>query len=131
MCTGGLGMIGSIYDFFTLGVQVREANMRNAFYGDMASARRNRWRYVNDGQARVVNERESVERVILKLAKENNGILTASEVALAANISIDDAKKDLDALLNKGIAELRVRKSGALVYTIPEMMDRDEGLEDF
>jgi Fic family protein len=124
-------MIGSIYDFFTLGGQVREANMRNALYSDIASARRNGWRYVNDGHARVVNEKESVERVILKLAKENNGMLTASEVALAANISIDDAKKDLDALLKKGIAELRVRKSGALVYTIPEMMDRDEGLEDF
>jgi Fic family protein len=124
-------MIGSIYDFFTLGGQVREANMRNALYSNMASARPDRWRYVNDGQARVVHEGESVERVILKLAKENNGILTASEVALAANISIDDAKKDLDALLKKGIAELRVRKSGALVYTIPEMMDRDEGLEDF
>ncbi|MDR1446008.1 MAG: TM2 domain-containing protein, partial [Treponema sp.] len=71
MCTGGLGMIGSIYDFFTLGGQVREANMRNVFYGDIPSARRNRWRNINDGQFRVVNEKESVERVILKLAKEN------------------------------------------------------------
>ncbi|MDR1655912.1 MAG: TM2 domain-containing protein [Treponema sp.] len=131
MCTGGLGMIGSIYDFFTLAGQVREANIRSAIYSDIASARKDRWRYVSDGQARVVNEKESVERVILKLAKENNGLLTASEVALAANISIDDAKKDLDALLKKGIAELRVRKSGTLVYTIPEMMDKDEGLEDF
>ncbi|MDR2304930.1 MAG: TM2 domain-containing protein [Treponema sp.] len=130
MCTGGLGMLGSIYDFFTLGSQVREANMRNVFYSDITSARQGKWRYVNNGQARVVNEKESVERVILKLAKENNGVLTASEVALAANISIDNAKKDLDALLRKGIAELRVRKSGALVYTIPELIDKDEELED-
>jgi TM2 domain-containing membrane protein YozV len=131
MCTGGLGMIGSIYDFFTLGGQVREANIRSAIYSDVVSGRRNKWRYVNDGQARTLNEKDSVERVILKLAKENSGVLTASEVALAANISIDDAKKDLDALLKKGIAELRVRKSGTLVYTIPEMMDKDEDLEDF
>jgi hypothetical protein len=32
MMTGGLGMVGSIYDFFTLPGQVREANIRNALY---------------------------------------------------------------------------------------------------
>ena len=65
------------------------------------------------------------------LHKENKGILTASELALAANISIEDAKRDLDALVSKGFAELRVRKSGTLVYTIPDLMDSDEPLEDF
>ncbi|MDR1899862.1 MAG: NINE protein [Treponema sp.] len=133
MFTGGLGWVGAIYDFFTLPGQVREANIRNAIYqgavhgdgGDRA------WRRVHDGEARIVRETESVERIILKLAREHKGILTTSEVALAANISIDEAKRDLDALVNKGIAELRVRKSGTLVYTIPEMMNRDEELEDF
>jgi hypothetical protein len=52
-------------------------------------------------------------------------------VALAANISIEDAKRDLDALVSKGFAELRVRRSGTLVYAIPDMMDSDEPLEDF
>jgi predicted transcriptional regulator len=131
MGTRGLGLFGSIYDFFTLPSQVREANMRNAIYHDRAARKQNGWRYVNDGEAHVVREKETVERIILKLAKENKGILTASEVALAANISIDQAKKDLDALVSKGIAELRVRKTGTLVYTLPEMMDRDEPLEEF
>jgi predicted transcriptional regulator len=89
------------------------------------------WRYVNDGDAHVVKEKESVERVILKIAKEHKGILTASEVALGANISIDEAKKNLDALVSKGFAEIRVRKSGTLVYTLPELMDTDSPLEDF
>ncbi|MDR1239211.1 MAG: TM2 domain-containing protein [Treponema sp.] len=131
MCTGGLSMFGSFYDFFTLPGQVREANIRNAIYNGAAQGKQGGWRYVNDGEFHHVREKETVERTILRLAKENNGIISASEVALAANISIDQAKKDLDALVSKGIAELRVRKTGTLVYTLPEMMDRDEPLEDF
>jgi predicted transcriptional regulator len=126
-------MVGSIYDFLTLPGQVREANLRNALFDSASFHSRNpSWRYVRDGEARVIRpERETVERVILKLAKENKGVLTPSEVALAANISIDEAKKDLDTLVSKGFAEIRVRKTGTLVYTIPEMMDRDAPLEDF
>ncbi|GHU54840.1 hypothetical protein FACS189442_1620 [Spirochaetia bacterium] len=134
-CTGGLAMIGSVYDFLTLPGQVREANIRNALYNmggpQNIRGRHGAWRYVNDGESHLVHEKESIERIILKLAKENKGILTASEVALSANISMEEAKKDLDALVSKGFAELRVRKSGTLVYTLPEMMDSDEPLENF
>ena len=138
MLTGGLGMVGSIYDFFTLPGQVREANIRKALYSadpyrrSLAGDEGN-WRYASDAQARVVktDERESPERAILKLAKENKGILTVSEVALGANIPIEEAKKYLEALVAKGFAELRVRRSGSLVYVIPDMLDKDEPLEDF
>jgi TM2 domain-containing membrane protein YozV/predicted transcriptional regulator len=130
MFTGGLGMVGSIFDFFTLPGQVREANIRQAMLG-ANMMNKNYMRNVNDGEFNVVGEKKNVERSILKLAKENRGILTASEVALAANISIDEAKKDLDALVNKGYAEMRVRKSGTLVYTIPDLMDENNDLESF
>jgi TM2 domain-containing membrane protein YozV len=130
MCTSGLGMIGSIYDFFTLPGQVREANIRNAIFRGGNTQPQN-WRYVHDGDSRIINHKENVEHVILKLAKQNKGILTASEVALGANISLEAAKKDLDALVSKGFAELRVRKTGTLVYTLPELMDSDSPLEDF
>jgi predicted transcriptional regulator len=136
MCTGGLGMVGSVYDFFTLPGQVRDANLRRSFFDDVYRrpsqpfANQN-WRTVNDGEARIVREHESVERAILKTAKANNGIISASELALAANISVEEAKRELDALVSRGHAELRVRKSGSLVYTIPDLMDSDEPLEDF
>jgi len=71
-----------------------------------------------------------VEHAILKLAKANKGLLTASELALSAHISLEDAKKDLDAMVTKGYAELRVRQSGSLVYAIPDLMDSDEPLVD-
>ena len=133
-------MFGSIYDFFTLPGQVREANFRKALNDKSNHVYRpkgqpDNWRYANDAQYQVVGsknyEKESPERVILKLAKENKGILTVSEVALGAHVSIDEAKKLLDALTTKGFAELRVRKSGSLVYVIPDLADKDEPLEDF
>lgn len=129
MFTGGLLTIGSWFDFFTLPGQVREANIRQAII-DESMRRGTSWRNINDGQTRIVHEKEPVERAILRLAKSNKGILTASEVALAANISMDEAKKDLEAMVNKGFAELRVRQSGTLVYTIPDLMDSDEPLVD-
>ena len=127
MCTGGGFVIGTIYDFFTLPRQVREANIRRAILE--SSIRQNidnrqPWRNVTGS----VHEKESIERVILKLAKTNKGILTASELALSANISIEEAKKCLEAMVSKGFAELRVRQSGTLVYTIPDLMDSDEAL---
>ena len=138
MCTGGLGMFGAIYDFFTLPGQVREANMRKALFDQTRGQHRPAgvpdWRYANDAQFKVMGgnrEGEHPERVILKLAKENNGILTVSDVALGADIPIEEAKKCLETLVSKGFAELRVRKSGSLVYVIPDMTDKDEPLEDF
>ncbi|MDR2069135.1 MAG: NINE protein [Spirochaetaceae bacterium] len=134
MCTGGLGMIGAIYDFFTLSGQVREANIRDTLYNHLHGDRSDqmpRWRYADDAQFRRVHEKESTERIILKLAKQNKGILTPTEVALEANIPIEEAKKYLEALVSKGFAEIRVRKSGTIVYTLPELMDNDPSLEDF
>ena len=134
MFTGGLLGVGGLYDLLTLPDQVREANMRNALYGQayrqFRPAGMPDWRYAEDAQARVVG-RESPEHVILKLAKENKGIITVSDVALGAEISVDEAKKFLETLVSKGIAELRVRKSGSLVYVITDMADKDEPLEDF
>jgi len=132
MFTLGLGMVGSILDLFTLPSQVREANIRQAIIEE--SARRNidnrRWRNVDDGKMHIINDKGSVEHAILKLAKTNKGILTTSELALSAHISMEEAKKDLDAMVSKGFAELRVRQSGSLVYTIPDLMDSDEPLVD-
>jgi hypothetical protein len=131
--TGGLLYMGAIYDFFTLPGQVREANIRNALYRDMMNRSREsqNWRYADDGEARIIGKKERVERIILRIAKEKKGILTASEVALEADIPIEEARRDLEILVSKGFAELRVRKSGALVYTIPELMYSDDPLEDF
>jgi len=153
MFTGGFFGIGAIYDLITLPGQVREANLRKALFNQASRVYNNvnvnmgdgsgfrpagqpdNWRYANDAQFKIMNskghEKVHLEHAILKLAKENRGILTVSDVALEAQITVDEAKKYLEALVSKGIAELRVRKSGSLVYVIPDMIDKDVPLEDF
>jgi len=137
MFTGGLGMLGSIYDLLTLPRQVQEANLRQKLLDQIRrrSTGESTMRYANDGEFRVVDgkgpEKEKPEQVALKLAKENKGVLTVSAVAMGAGISLEEAKKLLESLVSRGFAELRVRKSGSLVYLIPDMADKDEPLEDF
>jgi TM2 domain-containing membrane protein YozV len=127
MFTGGLCMVGSIVDFFTLGSQVKKANMERALYNAYRDAL---YTGGNPLGKKVRAEAESVERSILKAAKQNNGVLTPGDVALIANISLEQAKKELDALAAKGFAEMRVRKTGAIAYVIPDMADNSP-FEDF
>jgi predicted transcriptional regulator len=141
MFTGGLGTVGGIYDFFTLSRQVQDANLRLTLRESLNRQYRQRgnpfeqqsagnWRYADDAKTRIVREKDSLERSILRQAKENKGILTVSEVALTADVSLEEAQKALDALVSRGFAELRVRKSGTLAYVLTEFRDKDEELED-
>jgi len=66
-----------------------------------------------------IRQSETPERVILRLAKANNGMVTAGEVAIEANIPIEEAQRQLDNLAKKSIAQVRVRSSGVLVYFSP------------
>jgi TM2 domain-containing membrane protein YozV len=51
MFTGGMAMIGSIYDFLTLPFQVREANIRQAILDSSVRNNLNKnWRNVYDGK---------------------------------------------------------------------------------
>jgi TM2 domain-containing membrane protein YozV len=124
MCTGGFFGIGSLYDLFTLGTQVDEANamfsVNSARYA--APGGGNNWRYVDDGSSRVIHEKDSLDRTILKIARKKNGVVSPSEVVIETGVSLEDARKHLESMVIDGHAEMRVRKSGAIVFTFPEFM---------
>jgi len=128
--TGGLFWFGGIYDFFTLPAQVREANLRLRYRDVLVHGYAPRPSELNH---RNEEKRESIERVILRSAKKNRGRTTPSEVALEGDVSIDEAKRDLDKLVSKGFAEMRVTKSGTIVYVFPDLAGEaaSEDLEDF
>jgi TM2 domain-containing membrane protein YozV len=125
MCTGGLCGIGALFDFFTLSSQVRDANLRQTM-GQVDEIYRG-YRHNTTGY----HTGDTIEQSILKVARINKGILTPADLALTGNISLDDAKKALDAMVSKGFAEIQVRKTGSLVYVIPDMRDTDAPLEEF
>ena len=79
----------------------------------------------------AIREKDSIERTLLSFARQNKGILSPIEASLETSMSIDDVKQCLDELVSKGIAEIGVRKSGVMVYTIPEFIDSKAELENF
>lgn len=130
--TGGMFMVGSIYDFFTMPVQVRDANLRQryrrALYweGDIGLP-------PSRSASVPARPKESLERVILRTAKKNRGVATPAEVALEGDIPVEEAKEHLEKLVSKGHAEMRVRKSGAIVYVFPDFVEEADArdFEDF
>jgi hypothetical protein len=129
--TGGLGFIGAIYDFFTLGEQVRIANLR-AGYGPALGGPRETI-IIRDNYAAPSREppktRDSIEKVILRTARRNNGLVSPGEVAIESDYSTDDARAMLEKMAGKGLCEMRVRPSGVIVFRFPEFCPEETGYE--
>lgn len=127
LCTGGLAGIGCIYDLFTLPRQVEEANLR---YEAMLIAQSggSAQRYVGPGDYGR-RAPDTPEKTILRLARSNKGQVTPGEVAIEGDLSVDEARKELDKLAKQGMAELRIRSSGVVVYFFPEFAE--SGSSDF
>lgn len=134
LMTMGLGGLGTIYDGITMPDQIREARLK----ARMRRALDNRLDEMDEleytGPRRTRGDRpasgsQSPEHVILQVAKNNHGIANPAQVALEGNLSTDEAREHLDQLVNKGIGEVRVRKSGTLAYVFPDFLD-DTGAAD-
>jgi len=118
MCSGGLGMVGAIYDFFTLPRQVEEANLQSDMRKALELERRG---FLPRGDIRGHGP-ENVEKTILRTAKRNSGFVTPGEVALEGDVTVEEAKKALEKLAASGYAEMRVRSSGVVVYVFSEFL---------
>ena len=127
LLTGGLFWVGALYDLFTLPHQVREANLRLRYREAFALGG------VPGAMPVPPSNKEPLERVILRTAKKNKGRATASEVALEGSVTIEEAKRHLDKLVSQGFAEMRVSKSGTIVYLFNDFVSdpAEVDLEDF
>ena len=105
MFTLGLFGLGTLYDLFTLPEQVRDANTRRQRLGSSTNPV---W----------FTAQESVELTILKIAKQNDGVVSISDVALQARVSTEAAQRELDRMVERGVAQMHVRSSGSLAYVI-------------
>ena len=137
--TGGIFGIGGIFDLFYIPTMVREENLRLQYRGAIhgnSETMRSPWENIFTGDfsdAFRPKPQESIEKVILKTAKENEGIVSPGEVALRSDISLDEAKSYLEKLVKEGYADIRVKKTGMIVYVFPEFLSerRRSELEDF
>lgn len=131
LLTYGLFGIGTIYDAITMPEQIAQVNHER------------RIRHLDeDGEPSVIHhviytdrpysdapyetaqgsQSLSVEQRILRLAQRNGGSVTPAQLALDANISADTAKVHLESMVDRGYADLRVRKTGVIAYVFPEFL---------
>jgi len=136
LCSGGLVGMGCLYDAVTMRRQVDEANFKHDYReaiagrGPMPGLPGDSGSYPRGYQAaQAKNQPESVERIVLRTAKKNGGVVTPGEVAIEGDVSLEDARKALDKLAQGGNAEMRVRSSGVVVYVFPEFSH--EGGDDY
>ncbi len=132
LMTAGLFGFGTLYDAITMPNQVREARLKARMRRALDDRLDELDELEYDEPARRIgrpSDAESVEHVILRVAKTNHGVASAAQIALEGKISTDQAREHLDALVNKGIAEVRVRTSGSLAYVFPDFLD-DTGAAD-
>lgn len=126
--TMGLFWIGNILDVVQVPQLVKDANMRRARRGlEQYGATIDRPQIAGASGAGAPGAdaptAQSIERSILRSAKNNGGITTPSEVAIESDIPIERAREALDYLVSRGFAEIRVNKSGVIVYRFPEIID--------
>ena len=126
--TCGLIFVGNILDLANMPRLVREANLEYEYRQGIRGPGTGRPAEIPEalGETRFS---QSIESVILKSARKNGGITTPSEVALDAGIPIDEAKQQLDTLVSKGFAEIRVKKSGVITYCFPDFLTDSEADE--
>lgn len=134
MFSGGMLGIGCLYDAVTMTKQIDEANIRYSVEarvrGELAYAHAAGGRGRSyDAYAAQAPKPDSPEKIILRVAQKNGGFVTPGEAALEGDLTVDEARKQLEKLAQKGAAEMRVRSSGVVVYVFPEFAK--EGRDDF
>lgn len=67
---------------------------------------------------------ETIERVVLRLARSESGRLTPAIVAVNSELTLDDAERQLREFADKGYAELNVTEDGRIEYVFPEFLER-------
>jgi TM2 domain-containing membrane protein YozV len=126
LLTFGWFFLGGFRDLLHIPDMVREANLQQR-YRDLLS--RDPDFHISERRVKP-SPKESLEKVILRTAKKNGGVATPGEVALEGDIPIEEAKKALEQLVSGGYADIRVRKSGAIVYVFTEFLQDDTQFEE-
>jgi TM2 domain-containing membrane protein YozV len=112
LCTWGLFFFGLVYDLFTLDRQVDDANWRIRYREGMP------YRRIVAPQSGLQPSDIagfSAEKQILMLS-DRYPVLTVRQVVAGTNLEVEEAEATLEKLAERGIARLRVDKSGRVSY---------------
>ncbi|MCR9159913.1 MAG: TM2 domain-containing protein [Nannocystaceae bacterium] len=128
--TGGLFMLGTIYDLITMESQVREANRYALPAGSPGMLPPGAAPYAPppgyapppaDPNAELRNPEIDLELRVLKLARLRGGKLTAASTAAELAIPVAEADAELTKIAKAGHANVDVTDEGAVVYDFPSL----------
>jgi hypothetical protein len=68
------------------------------------------------------NEEMRNQKTVLRIAKENKGIVTPTLVAMNSDLSIEQADLLLQSITKKGFADMQIRESGKIEYEFREFI---------
>ena len=71
-------------------------------------------------------EHERKERMLLNMLRSMGGSATPVEIAASTKLSTEEAKRELELLCDKGLAEVRLTDDGNLVFTVLGLLSDQE-----
>lgn len=130
--TGGLFMLGTIYDLITMESQVREANRYalpagqgmlppGAGYPGAYPPPQGYAPPAPDPNADLRNPEVDLELRVLKLARLRGGRLSAASTAAELAIPVAEADAKLTEIAKAGHANVDVSDEGAVIYDFPSL----------
>ena len=66
------------------------------------------------------------EQSILVAVQSLGGLVGPTELALRTGLTLDEAKEHLESLVERGHAQLEIRKNGSLAYTFPDLLSSEK-----
>lgn len=122
------GLVGTIFFFITLviyvilqkpGEEIGAIFLGLLFYGIVPGGLGFYFRK-KFAKAEENYKKALIQRMLFTLAKQNNGIVKISDVALSLEITYEEAQEMLAGVSTSGIAQAEVDDDGFVYYTFPE-----------
>jgi TM2 domain-containing membrane protein YozV len=126
--TGIWGLIWFISDLVTMKDKVKRANQKIKLHNQIVRAYLNEYTesesvIKGDHTNKLITKKASVEDQILNLAQEKNGRITATDVAMNTELTIEEADKLLKKLAESSYVSMEVSDKGVIYYEFVELID--------
>lgn len=75
--------------------------------------------YVEGRKERRQTQDEKLHQIVA-LARQHQGVLSALEVSLDLDLGVEESKKLLDLLVNKGLADMDITEHATIIFNFPD-----------
>ena len=89
---------------------------------DAEERRQRKFEALEGRQTLEIDRKNSLEKTILRIAKERKGVVTPARVVLESDLQLAEAEKALQDLAARGYAEMRLKDNGTIDYVFHDLM---------